>query len=285
MAAAGELLAEGTLADGSPSGSVQGMRRDRFQGLTRYHASGQWQGFNSALQLFPEQGFAVVILSNWVSGWVNPVGQAGQIAALYLADEIAAAKAADAGPAVSEPAEDFAPDPSRYAQLAGDYRWEPGDVFAIAVAGERLEYVEGRTRLAFKELEPDHFMFADYPYHFTFSRDETGRAVSCLIQHLGEPDVIAPRIELADPSPEELAALVGEFHSTELDASYSIRVEDGGLVLVHKRRGETRLAAEARDHFTAFGAPFGLLEFVRDERARVIGFEVDTMNVRFDRKD
>jgi CubicO group peptidase (beta-lactamase class C family) len=284
-AASEELLTEGTFADGSPSGSAHGMRRDRFQGLTRYHASGQWLGFNSALQLFPEQDFAVVILSNWVSGWVNPVGQASQIAALHLADEITAAAEAAPTPAASEPAATFAPDPSRYAQLAGDYRWEPGDVFAVAVAGEQLEFVQGRTRLAFKELEPDHFMLADYPYHFSFSRDDRGRAVSCLIQHLGDPDVQAPRIELADPGPEELAALAGEYRNTELESSYSVRVEDGRLVLVHKRTGETRLAPEAPDHFTASGAPFGLLEFVRDEHARVVGFKVDTMNVQFDRKD
>ena len=285
MAAAGELLAEGNLADGSPSGSVHGMRRDSFRGLTRYHASGQWLGFNSALQVFPEEGFAVVILSNWVSGWVNPVAQANQIAALHLAAEITAATEEAAAPAVPEPAADFAPDPSRYAQLEGDYRWGPGDVFAIAVAGERLEFVQGRTRLAFKELEQDHFVFSDYPYHFTFSRDETGRAVSCLIQHLGDPEVVAPRIELADPGPEELAALVGEYRSADLGTSYSVRVKDGGLVLVHKRKGETRLASEAPDHFTAFAAPFGLLEFVRDERGQVVGFTVDTMNVHFDRKD
>jgi CubicO group peptidase (beta-lactamase class C family) len=285
MAASGELLPEGTLADGSTSGSVHGMRRDTFHGLTRYRASGQWLGFNSALQLFPEQGFAVVILSNWVSGWVNPVGQAGQIAALYLADEITAATDAAAVPAVSEPAAGFSPDPSRYAELAGDYRWAPGQVFSIAVAGERLEFVQGRTRLALKELEPDHFVLAAYPYHFTFGRDSAGRAVSCLIQHLGDPDVAAPRIELADPGPEDLVALVGEYHSTELGASYSVRLEDGGLVLANKRTGETRLAPEARDHFTAPAAPFGLLQFVRDERGQAVGFEVDTMNVRFDRKD
>ncbi len=285
MAAAGKLLAEGVLADGSPSGSVHGMQRGRFQGLTRYHASGQWLGFNSALQLFPDQEFAVVILSNWVSGWVDPVSQAGQIAALHLADEITAAAETAAEPAVSELTPDFAPDTSRYAQLTGDYRWTPGNVFAIAVAGEQLEYVQGSIRLAFKELEPDHFVLADYPYHFTFSRDRAGRAVDCLIQHLGDPDVLAPRIELADPGPEELAALVGEYHSTELDASYSVRFEGGGLVLVDKRKGEIQLAAEARDHFTGLAAPFGLLEFVRDERGRVVGFKVDTMNVRFDRKD
>jgi hypothetical protein len=96
---------------------------------------------------------------------------------------------------------------------------------------------------------------------------------------------VAPRIELADPGPEELAALVGEYRSNELGATYSVRVEDEGLVLVHERRGETRLAPEAPDHFTAAGAPFGLLEFVRDEGGRVVGFKVDTMNVRFDRKE
>jgi hypothetical protein len=57
------------------------------------------------------------------------------------------------------------------------------------------------------------------------------------------------------------------------------------LVLVHKRTGKTRLASEAPDHFTAFAAPFGLLEFVRDKDGGVVGFTVDTMNVRFDRED
>ena len=46
---------------------------EEFNGKTRWHASGQWQGFNSAMQYFPEERFGVIILCNWISGWVNPV--------------------------------------------------------------------------------------------------------------------------------------------------------------------------------------------------------------------
>jgi CubicO group peptidase (beta-lactamase class C family) len=280
-----DLLDAGVLEDGTPSGTIHGLRWDSHQGVTRYYTDGQWQGYNMALQIFPEQRFGVVILCNWVSRWVNPVSTAGQIANLYLADAFAAADADAASTAATELAQGFTPDPSRYGLLTGDYRWEPGDVFAIVVQNDRLAYQQGRNQLPMTQLAADRFVLDNYPYFFTFTCNAQGQAIQCLIEHEGDADVTAPRIELVTPSPDELELLVGEYESQLLDTEYVILLEDESLVLSHARLGQTALAPEAADHFTATGAPFRMLEFVRDDHGQVVGFRTDTMKLIFQKRD
>jgi hypothetical protein len=281
------LLDSGVLNDGTPVPYVHGMHWDESNGLVRWHADGTWQGFNSAMQYFPEERFGVVILCNWISGWVNPVSQCNEIANLFLAVETEAQgdneTPADTSSAdTSEP--DFTPDPSRYDQLLGDYRWEPGDVFGIGLQEGRLTYQMPNFSIPMNELTEDHFVLDGYPYYFTFHRDEQGRAASCLIEHEGDADVTALRIELADPGPAELEQLAGDYFSPELNAEYSVEVIDGSLFLSHRRLGRTQLEPEAADHFTCRSPAFRLLEFLRDDQGQVSGFEVNTMNVVFRRR-
>ncbi len=291
------VLDSGVLNDGTRVAFVHGLQGDEYKGLTRLHAEGRWQGFNSALQYFPGQRFGVVILCNWVSGWVDPVGQCGEIVDLFLEEEITAAGGSiaardaptpdDATPGeatADESASDFTPDPGRYLQLVGDYRWEPGFVFGVVIEQDRLAFQQGSSRLPMTELAEDRFVLDAFPYYFSFHRDEQGRAASCLIEYEGEPDATAPRIELAAPDPADLEALAGRYFSPELDTEYSVEVEDGNLFLFHRRQGRTRLVPEAMDHFTASSPAFRLLEFVRDDQGRISGFRVDTMNLIFRRR-
>jgi CubicO group peptidase (beta-lactamase class C family) len=286
------MLDSGVLNDGTPIAYVHGLHRDEYHGLTRLRADGSWQGFNSALQYFPAQRFGVVILCNWTSRWVNPVYQCGEIVDLLLADAIAAADSSAAAsdeeapdePTPDEPAPDFTPDPGRYAQLVGDYRWEPGDVFGVIVDQDRLAYQSGRRVLPMTELAEDRFVLDDYPYYFSFHRDAEGRATSCLIEHAGDPDVTAPRIELVTPAPDALAQLAGEYVSPELGTTYTVVLEDDELFISHQRQGRTRLVPEAADHFTATSPAFRLLRFVRDQDGGVSGFGVDTLNLVFHKR-
>jgi CubicO group peptidase (beta-lactamase class C family) len=279
------LIPEGTLNDGTPTGYVHGMLHETVNGLTLYRVAKKWQGWNTAGHYFPEQQLGVVVLSNWISDWVDPDWQAGEVARVYLADEIAAATAADASETPTGEATDFTPDPSRYEQLTGDYRWERRGVFAVIVQQEKLAYKDGRQVLPMSELEPDHFVLDDYPFHFRFERDAEGRAVSCLIQYPEGKELNAPRIELAEPSADELVEYAGEYRSSELDVSYSVHIQDEALVLTNRRMGDMRLVPEATDFFSVFRAPFALLEFVRDAQGEVIGLRMDTMDLLLTRED
>lgn len=276
----GPLLIEGTLNDGSPVPYIHGLHVGELNGRTCWNANGQWQGWNSAMRYYPEERLGVVILCNWISGWVNPVRQCNQIANLFLTEE----GDDEAEQPADTPDPDFTADPSGYGQLIGDYRWEPGEVFVITVQEDRLAYQEPRFILPLIELSKDYFVIEGYPYYFTFRRDEDGRAASVLIEHEGDADVNAPRIELAHPGPADLAELAGEYFSPKLDALYTVVAADSTLTLSHSRLGETRLEPEAIDHFMCNSPAFQLLEFKRDNQGSVTGFSVDTMNLIFRRR-
>ena len=124
-----KMLVPATLNNGKKIHYSHGLYFDTYKGLNRYKASGKWQGFNSAFHYFPGEKFGVIILSNWISGWVNPVSQATQIADIYLEESFIKPKKLS----TSEDATkiEFKPDPTKLDQFIGDYRWDPGEVFAI----------------------------------------------------------------------------------------------------------------------------------------------------------
>jgi hypothetical protein len=90
-------------------------------------------------------------------------------------------------------------------------------------------------------------------------------------------------VEAWTPTPEQLAALAGEYRSEEAEATYTAAVVDGRLVL--RRRPDTTIALVPayRDAFTAGGL---VVRFERDSSGRVDGFTLwadRVRGLRFDR--
>ena len=74
-----------------------------------------------------------------------------------------------------------------------------------------------------------------------------------------------------------------------LGAEYDIAIEDGALVIRHRRFEEPiRMSpGDEPDHFTG-GFPIAIAEFVRDETGRVVAVRVGNMrtrDVRFEKVD
>jgi hypothetical protein len=98
----------------------------------------------------------------------------------------------------------------------------------------------------------------------------------------------APRtfeaIERAIPTPKELEDCVGTYYSPEVDATFTLVVDNGQLRVEPPRRPGQTLLAGARDEF--IGTP-GTLQFERDQSNRVAGFRYNLPRVRklrFDRQ-
>ncbi|HSA95999.1 MAG TPA: serine hydrolase domain-containing protein, partial [Acidobacteriota bacterium] len=76
------------------------------------------------------------------------------------------------------------------------------------------------------------------------------------------------------PSPAELSAYAGTYVGEELlDARYIIGVAKDGLVLKTRTEPQAALEATAPDKFVAPGSGLNI-EFVRDRRGKVMGFEL-----------
>jgi len=84
------------------------------------------------------------------------------------------------------------------------------------------------------------------------------------------------------PAAADLTAFAGTYYSPELETTYSLRVENGKLLLVRRRESALELAPTSSDTFGSRGLQF---RFTRD-KGKLNGFTVDagrTKNLRFDR--
>jgi len=84
------------------------------------------------------------------------------------------------------------------------------------------------------------------------------------------------------PSAAELGAFAGTYYSPELETTYTLRVENGKLLLVRRREAPVQLMPTSADSFRARGLQFA---FTR-EKGKPSAFTVDagrTKNLRFDR--
>jgi hypothetical protein len=106
-----------------------------------------------------------------------------------------------------------------------------------------------------------------------------------LVVH-GEPFFDGPRVVEARMSEADLASYTGKYKSAELEATYTLSVKDGKLVLRNGWQPELTLTSLGQDEFENYG--IGTIVFRRDENHRVSGFAVYDGNVRnvgFDREN
>jgi hypothetical protein len=218
-----------------------------------------------------------VVLSNWVSGWVNPVYSARNIADIYLEAHLKKA----APPTPTSKTKEIKPDSALYDKYVGDYRWEPGYVVNILREKGRLMLQTPRGKYQLLPQSETEFKLSIANYRFTFQTNKEGKVHQMLIQPGGRDDVIAPRIKLVNPTLDELKEFTGTYYCQELDTRYSIILQDKKLVITHLRISDISLTPESRDHFTTNSTTFRMVEFLRDKQQKVSGFKMTGFQITF----
>jgi CubicO group peptidase (beta-lactamase class C family) len=272
-----KIFTPGVLGNGEKIDHAYGWDIDTYKGLERFTASGQWGGFNSTIQYFPQHKFGVVVLSNWVSGWVNPVYSASSIADIYLEAHLKKA----APPTPTSETKEIKPNPALYDQYVGDYRWEPGYVVNILREKDHLMLQTPRGKYQLLPQSETEFKLSIADYRFTFQTNKEGKVHQVLIQPGGGDDVIAPKIKLVNPTPDELKEFTGPYYCQELDARYSVILQDKKLVITHLRISDISLTPESRDHFTTDSTTYRMVEFLRGKQQKVSGFKMTGFQIIF----
>ena len=126
------------LNSGDTLGYALGLSIGEYKGLRIVGHSGGDAGFRSYLVRFPDQGFAVAVLSNLAS--FNPRGLAMEVAEIYLADQMASDEPETGTPPLSdaqEPPPTLSPD--QLSEFVGTYYSdELGTAYTIVVENDRL---------------------------------------------------------------------------------------------------------------------------------------------------
>lgn len=279
-----QMHQRGVLNNGKELDYAFGLSIGEYRGLRKVDHGGADAGYRSYVVRFPDQKFAIAILSNL--GSFNPGGIAMQIADVYLSDQLAPEKPKTE---ITE-LKAVKVDPALYDAYVGKYQLQPALVINITKEDNRLMLqVTGQSK---DELFPESettFFLSDSNVSglkLSFQRDETGK-INQLMIHQGGQDIPAKRIESDVPVPSQFEEFIGDYYSDELGTIYTIVIQDSQLAAQHRRNEDIRLTAVAADQFAGDKWWFGNVSFIRDENHKVAGFRLTggrVRNLRFDKQ-
>jgi CubicO group peptidase (beta-lactamase class C family) len=275
-----DLQQPGNLNDGKLLQYAKGLFIQDYRGLRTVRHGGSWGGYRAELLRFPSQHFSVACLCNLANA--NPEQRANRVADIYL------------GGLMKPPAtvgQKTPPDltAAQLAAFSGMYRSAGGEVTRISVANHQLQWQISGSGFALRPLTRTEFvpvaLSAEAKLSFQSSGNDSVMEVS------GDPAFAAvyKRVTQFAPGAAQLRSYAGDYRSDELGIVYRLRVAHGRLVLADitddlgiPRTGlplPSTLEPTIADEFEDAGEGV-MLDFLRDRRHRVAGFELRTGRAR-----
>lgn len=266
----------GTLNSGRSLTYALGLTVEPYRGLRTVSHGGSWAGYRAELLRFPDQHFSVACLCN--RGDANPSRLARQVADIYLADQLAppddGQRSEAVGPADAAP---IAVDAALLERYAGLYRDAiSGVLLRFTASGDTL-FSTTPDRSMNRALTPigTNLFRMQGNADVLFLGGDGGRATRVRIAR-GADTTMAERIAESNPSGAALSRYAGIYDSDEIDATYTVALEGGELVL-HRRRAEP--ATLVPTYADAFAAD-GLLFTFQRRGGSVVGMTVDAGRTR-----
>ena len=266
-----QMMTPFTLTNGKSTGYGMGLFIDKQGPLTRVHHGGADISHRSQLAYYPGINAGVTVQSN--DGTFDS-GIAFRIAAAFFPEitpRVSAAATTAFDPATY--------DAKRFDQFVGRYALDasPQFVMTFSRSGDSLiAQATGQPPVPLTPSSDSTFALRGVPASLTFHRDAQGKATGLTLHQGGNQKATRLAGEAPKqwaPTAAELAAYVGRYFSEELEAFYDITVEDGKLMVSHRRMDAATLNAGAKETFTGTGDAANVtLVFERDRNGQVIAF-------------
>jgi CubicO group peptidase (beta-lactamase class C family) len=277
-----ELTTPYVLTTGAPTGYGLGLMVDEHRGLRRFHHGGADIAHRSYFVYYPDLDAGYVVLSN------HPA-----LTNAFVEDVVEAFFGEHMTPVNAEPVPlAFDPetyDPETFDAYVGRYELEimPGFVLTFARDGERIyTQATGQPQVDLVPLSDSTFTLRGVDARIVFHRDAAGEVTSLKLFQAGEHRAVRLPDQAA-AAPPDLGAFAGRYYSEELETAYTIAVEDGSLVLRHRRLNDIPLTHTRGDTFSG-SFPVAEVAFERSEAGQVTGLRAGsgrTRDVWFERQD
>ena len=257
-----EMQTRGVLNNANETQYGLGLELNTYRGLPTVGHDGALFGYRTGILRFPEQHFTVLCLCNLSSA--DPSALVRAVADVYLEKSLHAE--AREVPAVGNSS---LPDPGLF---VGKYL-DPSKHFAYSftVADGNLMAWGGILR----RIGPNQFKDLGTG---TITFEKTDGEMKATLVTGGETFFDGKRIDEPHLNVADLANYAGEYRSSEIDATYDLSIDQGGLLLRNKWNPHIKLTAIAQDEFES--GDLGTLVFRRDANHRVSGLSVFTVNAR-----
>jgi CubicO group peptidase (beta-lactamase class C family) len=254
-----EMQTQGVLNNGKQIEYALGLFLSKYRGLPFVGHGGALFGYRTELLRFPQQKFSVITLCN--VGTSDPNSLSEQVADIYLAGQLSSDSASAAVAKI---------DPQPF---AGWYRnLDSHSVLQLSVVDGELEAFGTH----FKPRDAAHFVASAGP-EMGFDR-QPNSGVRLTLSFKDASPQIFERYEPLKASAEKFTQYIGEYTSTELQATYRFAVKDGKLTLASNWREPAVLESTVLDEFQG---PFGAaVVFRRDAAGHITGCELFAGRVR-----
>ncbi len=260
------------LNNGETFGGAYGQFVGKYKGLQQIQHSGGDAGYRSYLSRFPDQDFAVSVVSN--NGSSNPAALALQVADIYLKDAI-----------VEKPKDEKKKQKSitlkeeELKTFEGHY-WDAKDLYSrkIYLKDGSLQYDRGNGNVTqLSPLAKNKFVMLNLPNEVTVAFESKNGQDRMIVSEgetiLGTLDEYTP----VDASDIDIKQYLGSFISDELSTTYTMVQKEGNLVATHPRSSDVPLTFVNTDVFNAGG---NTVVFTRDTSNKVSGLKVSTGRVK-----
>jgi CubicO group peptidase (beta-lactamase class C family) len=202
---------------GSQSDYAFGLTIGNFRGERTISHGGAWGGYRAEMLRLPDKRLTIVVLANL--GSLAATDLAYRTAGIVLAEDLQS----EASPSPESPA--AAPAEVDASDWRGFYRDRRLQMIAELLADESGHSLRvfGQT-FRLEDSAPSRLRLQGVPAEIEFSKKNE------LILHLGRQKPI--RLSLIEedlPSQDELESLIGRYYSRELDATYTLDMEEGSL--------------------------------------------------------
>ena len=227
-------------------------------------------GYRTYACRFPEQQLGIIVFSNFSNA--NPNGAAMQIADLLLPQK--EIKSNNLPPFT---------DSTILKKWVGRYITDRGAIFSLAWDNNKLVnrqagQTTGGTEWKISVKENNKYQLASG----TIIEIQTSPANDSAIKIITEtPNGFTEFLKqrLIPLKVEEMAAYAGTYYNEETEAAYTVIVKNGELILQHRKFADTRLNLIGKDQFSCDNWWMSNINFQRDKKGTVTGFEVNAGRV------
>jgi CubicO group peptidase (beta-lactamase class C family) len=269
-----QMHEQGILNNGKKISYAFGLVIGEHKGLKTVSHSGGDAGYRSHVVRFPEQEFAVVVLSNL--GSFNTSRTATDVADVYLADVI---KKKEKKTKQVEKKE-IEPDMSWYEKFSGKYYFEPGLIMTITKEKNQLMLQrDGGPKVTLIPESDTEYSISNRDDKLTFHLNNIGDVIKLELTQ-GDNVMAGEKFEPVEPSAYQLEEFAGDYHSDELRTNYTLVILDGKLVAQHQRHSDIQLNPTKKDMFLGGQWFFRQVRFTRDIGNQITGFRLSGGRVR-----
>jgi CubicO group peptidase (beta-lactamase class C family) len=267
-----EMTTSFVLNNGKPSNYGYGVFLDSTRGLRRWQHGGNDVAHSSTFVYFPDLDAGYVVFSNYQG---VPGGIAGVVADAFFGSKMTAAPPRATATAGGASGANVSPRTLR--RYAGKYEMTTLGNMQVTVemqAGQLRVQVPGQEALPLRPISATQFEVVGAPAKITFNAEGDGPVQSITFSQGGEHP--GKRVQ---EKPADLTSYTGRYFSEELETFYDLSVEDGKLVIRHRRFGPVTLTHSTGDSFTGT-LPVTDLVFRRDAQGNVTGFDAGNGRAR-----